>query len=88
MNFSCLNFAFLKPYILLLLQVLEREQIMNNYHEVTSQLEQALSRISYENLHISDEVKEQVRCHLQKFVLFSYLRHGYNQTAWSMLFSW
>ncbi|KAJ9128671.1 hypothetical protein P3X46_034623 [Hevea brasiliensis] len=40
--------------------VLEREQIMNKYHEVTTQLEQALSGISYENLDISDEVKEQV----------------------------
>ncbi|XP_056165665.1 U-box domain-containing protein 13-like [Syzygium oleosum] len=47
--------------------VLEREQIMNNYHEVTSQLEQALSRISYENLHISDEVKEQVELVLGQF---------------------
>jgi hypothetical protein len=42
------------------MQVLEREQIMNKFHEVTAQLEQALSGISYENLDISDEVKEQV----------------------------
>lgn len=42
------------------MQVLEREQIMNKFHEVTARLEQALSRISYENLDISDEVKEQV----------------------------
>ena len=41
-------------------QVLEREQIMNKYHEVTAKLEQALSGISYEILDISDEVKEQV----------------------------
>lgn len=34
---------------------------MNKYHEVTAQLEQALSGISYENLDISDEVKEQVK---------------------------
>ncbi|KAF8030870.1 hypothetical protein BT93_D0150 [Corymbia citriodora subsp. variegata] len=40
--------------------VLEREQIMNKYHEVTSKLEQALNGISFENLHISDEVKGQV----------------------------
>ncbi|KAJ9189143.1 hypothetical protein P3X46_000473 [Hevea brasiliensis] len=40
--------------------VLEREQIMNKYHEVTTKFEQALSGISYENLDISDEVKEQV----------------------------
>lgn len=47
--------------------VLEREQIMNKYHEVTSQLEQALSGISYENLDISDEVKEQVELVLGQF---------------------
>lgn len=33
---------------------------MNNFYEVTARLEQALSGISYENLDISDEVKEQV----------------------------
>ena len=33
---------------------------MNKFHEVTAQLEQALNGISYENLDISDEVKEQV----------------------------
>lgn len=36
---------------------------MKKFHEVTSQLEQALSGISYENLDISDEVKEQVYIH-------------------------
>ncbi|PPR84580.1 hypothetical protein GOBAR_AA36132 [Gossypium barbadense] len=40
--------------------VLEREQIMHKFLEVTAQLEQALRGISYENLDISDEVKEQV----------------------------
>ncbi|XP_039163020.1 U-box domain-containing protein 13-like [Eucalyptus grandis] len=40
--------------------VSEREQIMNKYHEVTSQLEQALNGISYKNLQISDGVKGQV----------------------------
>ena len=33
---------------------------MDNFHEGTAQLEQALSGISYQNLDISDEVKEQV----------------------------
>lgn len=33
---------------------------MNKFQEVTVQLEQALSGISYEKLDISDEVKEQV----------------------------
>lgn len=42
------------------LQVLERDQITNQFQEVTNQLEQALGEISYENLDISDEVKEQV----------------------------
>lgn len=36
---------------------------MTKFYEVTSQLEQALSAISYENLDISDEVKEQVEIH-------------------------
>ncbi|XP_015583828.1 U-box domain-containing protein 13 isoform X2 [Ricinus communis] len=47
--------------------VLKREQIMDKYHEVTAQLEQALSGISYENLDISDEVKEQVELVLAQF---------------------
>lgn len=33
---------------------------MEKFQEVTNQLEQALSGISYEKLDISDEVKEQV----------------------------
>uniref|UniRef100_A0A6M2EH27 RING-type E3 ubiquitin transferase n=1 Tax=Populus davidiana TaxID=266767 RepID=A0A6M2EH27_9ROSI len=47
--------------------VLEREQIMNKYHEVTAKLEQALTGISYEGLDISDEVKEQVELVLSQF---------------------
>ncbi|KAL9371696.1 hypothetical protein Peur_036836 [Populus x canadensis] len=47
--------------------VLEREQIMNKYHEVTAKLEKALSGISYESLDISDEVKEQVELVLSQF---------------------
>ena len=33
---------------------------MNRFHEVTAELERALSGISFEKLDISDEVKEQV----------------------------
>ncbi|GLU11629.1 hypothetical protein SLE2022_283620 [Rubroshorea leprosula] len=47
--------------------VLEREQITHTFHEVTTQLEQALSGISYQNLDISDEVKEQVELVLAQF---------------------
>ncbi|CAH9109143.1 unnamed protein product [Cuscuta epithymum] len=47
--------------------VLERDQILNNFHEVTTQLEQALSEISFENLDLSDEVKEQVELVLSQF---------------------
>lgn len=34
---------------------------MQKFHDVTAQLEHALSAISYEKLDISDEVKEQVQ---------------------------
>ncbi|KAF9665506.1 hypothetical protein SADUNF_Sadunf16G0129900 [Salix dunnii] len=57
--------------------VLEREQIMNKYHEVTAKLEQALSGISCESLDISDEVKEQVEqvnimpCDICGFMLYA-----------------
>uniref|UniRef100_A0A2P2LYI5 RING-type E3 ubiquitin transferase n=1 Tax=Rhizophora mucronata TaxID=61149 RepID=A0A2P2LYI5_RHIMU len=47
--------------------VIEREQIMDKYHEVTAQLEQSLSGISYESLEISDEVKEQVELVIAQF---------------------
>ncbi|KAB1201504.1 U-box domain-containing protein 13 [Morella rubra] len=47
--------------------VLEREQIRSKFHEVTAQLEQALSGITFENLDISDEVKEQVELVLTQF---------------------
>ncbi|CAN4098849.1 unnamed protein product [Withania somnifera] len=47
--------------------VLEREQIMNKFHKVTTQLEQALGGVHYEELDISDEVKEQVELVLSQF---------------------
>ncbi|KAM3374048.1 U-box domain-containing protein 13 isoform X1 [Capsicum galapagoense] len=47
--------------------VLEREQIMSKFHEVTTQLEQALGGVHYEELDISDEVKEQVELVLSQF---------------------
>lgn len=47
--------------------VLEREQIMNNLQEVTAQLENALSGISFEQLDISDEIQEQVELVLAQF---------------------
>ncbi|XP_049342977.1 U-box domain-containing protein 13-like isoform X2 [Solanum verrucosum] len=47
--------------------VLEREQIMNKFHQVTTQLEQALGGVHYEELDISDEVKEQVELVLSQF---------------------
>ncbi|OVA18338.1 Armadillo [Macleaya cordata] len=47
--------------------VLERDQIMNKFQEVTVQLEQALSAISYDKLDISDEVREQVELVLSQF---------------------
>ncbi|KAI3514159.1 hypothetical protein L1887_12478 [Cichorium endivia] len=47
--------------------VLERDQIMKRYHEVTARLEQDLSYISIDNLDISDEVKEQVELVLAQF---------------------
>lgn len=60
---SCIT-AFWRCFVLIILphysQVLERAQIIEKYHEVTAQLEQALSAIPLEKLDISDEVKEQV----------------------------
>ncbi|KAL3530738.1 hypothetical protein ACH5RR_010060 [Cinchona calisaya] len=47
--------------------VLEREQITKKFQEITAQLEQALSGISYDKLDISDEVKEQVELVLAQF---------------------
>ncbi|KAM1083909.1 hypothetical protein ACFX19_022652 [Malus domestica] len=43
------------------------EQIIMKFHEVTARLKQALSGISYENLDLSDEVKEQVELVLAQF---------------------
>ncbi|KAK6144596.1 hypothetical protein DH2020_021416 [Rehmannia glutinosa] len=48
-------------------EVLEREQIMTRFQEVTAELEQALSGVSFEKLDISDEVKEQVELVLAQF---------------------
>ncbi|XP_044506961.1 U-box domain-containing protein 13-like [Mangifera indica] len=47
--------------------VLERDEVMQKFYEVTAQLEQALSAISYEKLDISVEVKEQVELVLSQF---------------------
>ncbi|GJQ91394.1 U-box domain-containing protein 13-like protein isoform X1 [Tanacetum coccineum] len=49
------------------LPVLERDQIMKKYQEVTTRLEQDLSSISFDKLEISDEVKEQVELVLSQF---------------------
>lgn len=45
---------------------------MNRFQEVTAELEQALSGIFFENLDISDEVKEQVDTVLQ-IIMYSVL---------------
>lgn len=42
------------------LQVLEKDTVMKRFQEVSSQLEQALGQISFDDLDISDEVREQV----------------------------
>ncbi|KAI3981234.1 hypothetical protein MKX01_041373 [Papaver californicum] len=47
--------------------VLERDLIMNKFQEVTAQLEQALTGISYDELDISDEVREQVELVISQF---------------------
>ncbi|KAF8402886.1 hypothetical protein HHK36_010978 [Tetracentron sinense] len=47
--------------------ILEKEHILNKFQEVTAHLEQALSGISYDQLDISDEVKEQVELMLAQF---------------------
>ncbi|CAI9759172.1 unnamed protein product [Fraxinus pennsylvanica] len=47
--------------------VLEREQVVKKFQEVTAQLEQALCGISFEKLDISDEIKEQIELVLAQF---------------------
>ncbi|KAK1398567.1 RING-type E3 ubiquitin transferase [Heracleum sosnowskyi] len=47
--------------------VLERKQIMSKLQEVTSQLENALSGISFEKLDISDEIQEQAELVIAQF---------------------
>lgn len=42
------------------LQVLEKDNVMKRFQEVSSQLEQALGQISFDDLDVSDEVREQV----------------------------
>ncbi|KAL3620630.1 U-box domain-containing protein 13 [Castilleja foliolosa] len=62
-----MNYATNNGILRNVLRVLEREHIMNRFQEVTSELEQALSAISFEKLDISDEVKEQVELVLAQF---------------------
>jgi hypothetical protein len=52
------------------LQVLDREKIMKTFQDVTARLEQALAGISFDELDISDEVREQVDYYIPEF-LFS-----------------
>ena len=42
------------------LQVLDREKILKTFQDVTVRLEQALAGILFDELNISDEVREQV----------------------------
>ncbi|XP_022943939.1 U-box domain-containing protein 13-like [Cucurbita moschata] len=46
---------------------LEREQLLNQFQELSERLEQALNEISHVDLDISDEVKEQVELVLSQF---------------------
>lgn len=46
---------------------LEREQLLNQFQELSARLEQALNEISHVDLDISDEVKEQVELVLSQF---------------------
>ncbi|XP_074295094.1 U-box domain-containing protein 13-like [Silene latifolia] len=46
---------------------LEREQVMAKFNEITSNLEHALDGISYQDLDISDEIKEQVELVITQF---------------------
>lgn len=56
---------------LFILQVLETDQVTKRIYEVTSQLEQALANIPFNELDVSDEVREQVQFHfLTKTILF------------------
>lgn len=56
---------------LFILQVLETDQVTKRFYEVTSQLEQALANIPFNELDVSDEVREQVQFHfLTKTILF------------------
>ncbi|KAE9463537.1 hypothetical protein C3L33_04566, partial [Rhododendron williamsianum] len=48
--------------------VLEKDDIMNRFQDVTTCLEQALGGIHYERLDISDEVKEQVELVQSQFI--------------------
>jgi hypothetical protein len=41
-------------------QALQRENIAQKFHQVTEEIEVALSEIHYDNLDISEEVREQV----------------------------
>lgn len=52
---------------------------MKQYHEVTAQLERALSGISYDKLDISDEVKEQVMfpCSVHSMLFLLKLFHSF-----------
>lgn len=42
-------------------QALQIEKTAGEFHEVTTQIEEALSQIRYERLNLSEEVREQVR---------------------------
>lgn len=42
-------------------QVLEREKMIKRFHDVISQIDQALDGISFDKLEISEEVREQVQ---------------------------
>ncbi|KAM0885396.1 hypothetical protein ACQ4PT_030364 [Festuca glaucescens] len=73
--------------------VLEREKIMQTFQDITSRLEQALAGISFDELGISDEVREQVELVHAQFkrakerpdtsddILFNDLISVYNSSA-------
>ncbi|RDX91521.1 U-box domain-containing protein 13, partial [Mucuna pruriens] len=66
-------------------QILDREQVKQNFVDVAAHFEHAISKISFDELDVSEEIKEQVNNILKDFLFFIFYRELDTSTPMRML---
>jgi len=54
------DMPFMSTKLIFYVQAVQRDKVSSDFLRITGQIEEALSKISYDELHLSEEVQEQV----------------------------